>query len=283
MKNNGAKVSLLSIMLILSLLLAGCTINFSSSNNSQKFTKIVHMPPMELSPGSAFETKSYNGSIGVSGSDVTDCNVTATITGYAPTIEEAEEVADQTSLYFERTGNGLVLKIERPSHLTNRSVSVSLNVVLPDKVDLNLESHNGGIKIENITGQITATSNNGRILVKNISGQTKLESHNGNVDAENISGNIDFLSHNGRIKAEFSQDADPNTNITMVSHNGSIELTTPPNYSARANISTNNGSINLGLPITVSGKLSRNKLNGTISDGKGELKLETHNGSINIR
>ena len=283
MKNNSVKISLLSNMLIFSLLLAGCTIKFSSGNNSKKFIKIVHMPPIQLSPGSSFETKSYNGSINVHGYDVTDCNVTATITGYAPTIEEAEEAADETELNFEQTGNGLILKIDRPESARNRYVSVSLDVILPDKVDLNLKSYNGRIEIENITGQITATSNNGRIFVRDISGQTKLESHNGSVEAENIEGDIDFLSNNGRIKAEFSQTASPVTNITMISHNGSIDLVTPPNYSARADISTHNGSIESALPMTISGKFSQTHLIGTIGDGQGELKLQTNNGSINIR
>jgi hypothetical protein len=281
MKNNSLKIALAGHMLVMSLLLIGCI--FTSSNQSQKFTKIVHMPLMTLSTGSSFETKSHNGSINVHGSDVTDCNVTATIIGYASTVEDAEEVAEQTKLNFEQTGGGLVLKIDRPAHLMNRYVSVSLNVILPENVNLNLESNNGSIEIDNIKGDITASSHNGRIFVRNISGQTKLESHNGSVEAENISGDINFLSHNGRIKAEFSQSAAPDTNITMISHNGSIELTAPENYSARADISTHNGSINLGLHITVSGNFSKNQLIGIIGDGKGELKLETHNGSINIR
>ena len=63
----------------------------------------------------------------------------------------------------------------------------------------------------------------------------------------------------------------------------SIELETPPELSARVEVSTHNGSIKTDLPITVTGKLSRRRLTGPIGSGEGELYLETHNGSIRIR
>jgi DUF4097 and DUF4098 domain-containing protein YvlB len=69
----------------------------------------------------------------------------------------------------------------------------------------------------------------------------------------------------------------------MVTHNGSVSLTTPPNFSAKVDVSTNNGSINTDLPITVTGKITKKKLTGTLGTGEGELYLETHNGSIKIK
>ncbi|MEJ2648956.1 MAG: DUF4097 family beta strand repeat-containing protein [Sedimentisphaerales bacterium] len=283
------------------ILFALCCVSPGCIGPSEKFIKIMHMPLMPLSPGSSFETVTHNGSIDLLGSDVTDCNVIATITGYASTVEAAEDLVERTKLNFEQTENRLVLKINRPQNLINRSVSVSLDIILPEETNLDLQSHNGGIDIksitgttnamshnggiymENITGKTRATSHNGRVFVKNISGPTKLETHNGAVDAENISGDIDFLSHNGRVKAVFSENAEPDSNITMVTHNGGIDLTPPPDYSARVDISTHNGSLNIGLPVTISGDVSKGHLVGTVRDGKGRKKLETHNGSIDIR
>jgi DUF4097 and DUF4098 domain-containing protein YvlB len=58
---------------------------------------------------------------------------------------------------------------------------------------------------------------------------------------------------------------------------------TPPDLSAKIDVSTHNGSINTDLPITVSGKISKSELKGTIGAGEGQMHLETHNGSIRIR
>ncbi len=283
MGKNEAKIKSVAGTLVLIALLGGCVIYVGSSNQSHKFTKIVHMPVMSLSQGSDFQTQTHNGQINVSGTDVNECNVTATIRGYASSMQRAEEIVEKTKLRFERSTNGLTLNIDRPENLINCSVSVDIEMTLPKKVNLELVSHNGQIKIDNISGNTNAVTHNGQVSVNNISGITILRTHNGQIDAEEISGDIDFVSHNGRVKAEFSEAAEPDCDIAMVTHNGGIELTTPRNYSAKVSVSTHNGAINTELPLTVSGEFSDKSLTGTIGDGQGDMKLETYNGSIKIR
>jgi hypothetical protein len=238
-----------------------------------------------LSPSSGFAAKTHNGSITVNGSDVSDCNITATVVGSARTVEEAEKVAEQTELRFEHTDEGLILVIQKPDVMINRSVSVSLDIIVPRQVNLKLETHNGAIKIGNIIGQTVATTHNGKVTANKISGTTKLVTHNGKIEIREVSGDIDCNTHNGGIEAYYSEISKPGSDISMVTHNGSIELTTPKNYSANVKASTHNGSINTDLPITVIGKVSKNNLTGRIGEGQAEseLNLHTHNGSIKIR
>jgi hypothetical protein len=279
---NGKKITLIKSLLLFSICLSGCVF-VGPFNQSQKFTKIVHMPVSPLSAGSGFKTATHNGSIEVRGSNVTDCNIIATITGHASSVEKAEEIVEQTKLSFDQSGSTLILKIDKPDNMVNRSVSVGLDIILPDKIDLDLASHNGKISIENVTGKTNITSHNGAVIVSSVSGVTRLETHNGEIAAREISGDIDFLSHNGMVKADFAQAAAPDCDITMVTHNGGIDLTTPRNYSAKVDVVTRNGHIDTDLPITISGKFTGKNLNGTIRDGQGNLKLETYNGSIKIR
>jgi hypothetical protein len=264
------------------LLLSGCCIYVGSCDMQARYEKIVHME-MPLSPGASFETQTHNGSITVKGAEVADCNVTATVVGRARTEEEAMEVVEQTQVSLEPRGGDLILKIKKPEYMINRSVSVSLDCVVPNRVDLKLGSHNGAVKINNITGQIDATTHNGRMTARTISGAVKLRTHNGGVECEEISGDAKVNTHNGGVKVYYSEAAEPLCDISIVTHNGSIELETPQNYSAKVEASTHNGSINTDLPITVTGKVSKNKLTGTIGDGQASLHLETHNGSIRLR
>jgi DUF4097 and DUF4098 domain-containing protein YvlB len=264
------------------LLLAGCCVYVGSCDMQAKYEKVIHLT-MPLSPSSSFETQTHNGSITIKGADVTDCNVIATVVGRARTDEEAMDVVEQTQVRFERSGEDLILKIKRPEYMINRSVSVNLDCVVPNRVDLKLGSHNGAVKINNITGRIDSTTHNGRATAKNISGEVKLNTHNGRVECEEISGDTQLRTHNGGVKVHYSGTAEPICDISIVTHNGSIELTTPHNYSARVEASTHNGSINTDLPITVTGKVSKSRLTGTIGDGQGKLHLETHNGSIKLR
>ncbi|MBN1973415.1 MAG: DUF4097 family beta strand repeat protein [Sedimentisphaerales bacterium] len=282
MNNKKEKIKLYGFILLFSLIFCGC-INICCIDQSQKFTKIVHMPAATLFPSSGFQTKTHNGSIEVTGDDVADCNIIATITGHASTVQAAEEVVEMTKLSFEQSGEKLIFKIDKPDNLINRSVSVSLEIMLPYKVDLELESHNGRIEIENVSGNTNAVTHNGKVSVRKVSGVTRLETHNGAIEADEISGDINFLSHNGKVEADFADAAAPDSDITMITHNGGIDVTTPLEYSARVDISTHNGSIDTELPVTVSGDLGRKHLTGIVRNGQGVLKLETHNGSIKLR
>ena len=283
MEKNSAKIKSLVGILVLIALSGGCVIYVGSSNQSAKFTKIVHMPVTPLAPGMDFQTMTHNGSIKILGQPVTDCSITATITANASTMKKAEEIADGTELSFEPTPMGLKFKIDRPDNMINCSVGVSLEITLADKMNLDLESYNGQIKIDNIYGKTNATTHNGQVTVNNVSGGTILKTYNGQINAKEISGDIDFISHNGSINADFSQAAVPDCNINIKTYNGGINLTAPQNYSATVDVSTYNGQIDTDLPITVTGKFSQKSLKGTIGDGQGQMKLETHNGSIKIR
>jgi len=278
---NAKKVSLGCVLCLL-IFLAGSCIYVGSYDMQAKYEKIVHLA-MPLSPCSGFETQSHNGSITINGDDVADCNVTATIVARAGNDEEALELADQTQVWFERVGEKLALKIKIPEPLVNRSVSVSLDCLVPKQVDLKLASHNGAIKITNITGEIDATTHNGKVTANQVTGAARLQTHNGGIVCEEISGDAQLNTHNGSVKVDYSEAAGPVCDISIVTHNGSIELTAPRSYSGQIEALTHNGSIHTDLPITLKGEVSKNKITGTIGDGQGKLYLETHNGSIRLR
>jgi len=280
-KYHFAKVSI-SFLTCLVILSAGCCINLGGCFMQAKYERTMQLSA-PLSPGSAFEAQTHNGSITIKGADVTECSMTATIVARASTDEEAQELAEQVNVTLAPSGNRLVTKIDRPTQLVNKSVSVSLDIIVPNKTDLGLVSHNGAIEISDIIGRIEATSHNGKVTGDKITGTAAFETHNGAIICDEISGNIKLTSHNGGIKAFYIDTAPAVCDISIVTYNGSIELKTPSNLSAKIDVSTHNGSINTDLPITVSGKISKSKLTGTIGAGEGQLHLETHNGSIRIR
>jgi hypothetical protein len=281
MKNHHfVKVSL-GCLLCLVMFSAGC-INIGSCAMQAKYQRTVQLSA-PLSPGSTFEAQTHNGSITINGTEVAECSLTATIVTRAATDEEALELSDQVNVTLVPSGNRLTVKIDKPTNLINKSVSVGLDVQLPNQTDLELVTHNGAVEISDITGRLEATTHNGKVTSEKVSGTTAFETHNGSVTCEDISGNTQLKSHNGSIKAFYTATAPSVCDISIVTYNGGIELKTPPSFSATIDASTNNGSINTDLPITVSGKISKGSLKGTIGSGEGHLHLETHNGSIRIR
>ena len=271
------KVLLVSLLCLLAVGIGSC-INIGGA----KYERTVQLSA-PLSPGSNFTAQTHNGSITIAGADVVDCNLTATIIGRASTEEGAKKIVEQTTIKLIPSPNKLTARIHKPKLSFSQSVSVSLDVRIPDNADLELTTHNGALVITNITGRLNGTTHNGKVTAEQVSGTAELYTHNGSVTCKEISGDTKLETHNGSIKVYYSNDAPSVCDISLITHNGGVELETPKNISGELEASTHNGSINTELPITVKGKVSKKRLTGTIGTGQGKLYLETHNGSIKIK
>lgn len=269
---------------LLCLLIAttGCYIQIAGCPMLAKCERTVQLSA-PLSAGSTFAAQTHNGSITIDGAEVNDCNITATIIARAVTEEDAKKLAEEIKIRLEPSGNSLTAKIEKPTFMTNRSVCVNLDITVPNATNLELTTHNGAVKITDITGEVDATTHNGGVTATQIAGNIKLETHNGKITCKEISGDTQLRTHNGGIKVYYSEAAKPARDVSVITHNGNVEFVAPPNFSAEVEVSTHNGSIKTDLPITIIGKVSRRKLKGKIGTGKGKLHLETHNGSVKIR
>jgi hypothetical protein len=233
--------------------------------------------------GAGFSAKTHNGSVTISGAEVSDCNVTATIVCRAVSEEEAKELAEQVKIKLEPLGDGLNVKIEKPACMVNKSVSVSILATVPNKTNLNMSTHNGSIKVSNLAGDIKGTTHNGKASISEVSGSLKLHTHNGGIICKGISGDIQLKTHNGKINVDYGPKASSICNASLITHNGGISLSAPKNFSALVEASAHNGSITTEIPITVKGKISKRNFKGTIGKGEGKLYLKTHNGSVSIR
>jgi len=280
-KNHFAKISH-GCLLCLLMFFSGSCITIGGCVPLVKYERMVHLSA-PLPVGSLFAAETHNGSITISGADVTDCNLTARITARATNEQDARELAEETKIKIEPSGDKLITRIEKPTPITRKSVSVDLEIIVPNRTNIELTTHNGDIRITNITGEVDGTTHNGKVITKQVAGTIKLRTHNGSVICEKVSGDVKLRTHNGSVRAFYSEYAPPVCNVSIVTHNGGVHFTAPQNFSAEADVSTHNGSIQTDLPITVIGKVSREKLTGKIGTGQGKLHLQTHNGSIKIR
>ena len=275
-------LTVLGSVLALPLLLTGCVINIGScAMTAQDEREVDLSAPLE--PGLAFATKTHNGSITITGADTDQCSVHAVIVARAMTEEAAQELAEQTTVTLEQSGDKLIAKVTRPQKLVNKTVSVNLTVTLPHETSLALETHNGAVDMTDSEGKVDATTHNGRVTGRRITGDARLHTHNGSVRCTEFVGHANMSTHNGSVNVAYAETAPAVCDIRLVTHNGDVELQTPPNYSAKINASTHNGSIRTDLPVQVVGKVSKRNLRGTIGEGEGNLHLETHNGSVRIK
>ena len=241
MRNGHLTRTSLAFLLCIALLAAGC-------NMRAKYQRTVRLSA-PMSPGSTFTAQTHNGYIKTDGADVADCNMVATITARAATEEQAQELAEKVEISLEPSGDGLTARIKKPTRLINKSVGVSLDVTVPGRTNLELVTHNGPVEVADITGDVRATTHNGRVETQRVSGSAVLTTHNGKISVKQTSGNAKLRTHNGSVKAYYAEASPSDSDISIVTHNGSIELETPPDLSARIEASTNNGSIKTDLPI----------------------------------
>ena len=259
-KKHLKKVSLICLLCLLTTVIGCINIGYSPRATYEKTDQL----DAHLTPGSILVAETEVGSITVTGLDVTECNVTAKICVKAPTDEEAQTLADQIKIALDQDGKTLTVKTEKPRVKRHRSISISFDITVPKQTALELGSDVGEIQVTNITEKIKAETNVGKIT------------------CEEISGDIDIKADVGTVKIVYSKTAPAACSATISTDVGSIDLTTPPNYSGAVHAESDVGSIKTDKPLTLTGKIGRN-LNGTMGAGEGKLHLKTDVGSIKIR
>lgn len=297
-KDNLQKVSVVFLLCFVVVVMGCC--GTDGCEPKAKYERIVQLSS-PLPAGGLFEAQTHNGYIDIAGSDIAECNLTATIVAGAETEESAQELAEEVEVKLVPSGSKLTAKIKKPKLARNERICVSLDVTVPNQTGTDVITHNGALRVKNLTGQIKGSTHNGKVTAERISGTAELETHNGEINCKEVTGNTQLQTHNGSITCDeasgdmnlrthnggakifFSESAPPVCNVSMITHNGGVDLVAPPNLSAKVEGSTHNGSISTDLPVTVTGKVTKSRITGTIGKGEGRLYLETHNGSINIK
>ena len=64
---------------------------------------------------------------------------------------------------------------------------------------------------------------------------------------------------------------------------GGINVTMPPAFAGRVDLSVASGSVHIDQPVTVRGDIGKRHISGTIGEGTGSLSAHTGSGSINVR
>ncbi len=144
------------------------------------------------------------------------------------------------------------------------SYSVSYEIKVPDKFDLDISSTNGRLEVDGSEGKIRLNTTNGKIIGNDISGSAKCSTTNGSI-------NVSF------------REAAQEDEMSFTSTNGSIKLYLPADIKAEIKAKTTNGSVKCDLPTTEKYGRSKKQLDAEINGG-GDLYiyLKTTNGSIKI-
>jgi hypothetical protein len=204
----------------------------------------------------------HNGSATVKGWTRNDVLVRARVESQADTQGAADILATRVSV--ESTG-GLVRSVGPDSMNDHSWWSVSYEIFVPQTTDLSVNTHNGGITITDVRGQV------------------RFEGHNGGVELKRVAGDVGGSTHNGGIEAELMGSRWDGRQLELLTHNGGITVAMPASYSARVQAETSQGRIRSDFPFTVTGNVRPERLDTNIGGGGPLIHLTTHNGQVTLK
>jgi len=201
-----------------------------------------------------------NGGLSVKGSDRQDVLVRARVEAWAETETEARSVALQIRIL---TDSGRITP-QGPPNSRDRSWSVSFEVLVPRRSDLDLKTVNGGVSVAETHGNIGFSAVNGGVSLQRIGGRVRGRTVNGGLSIE-----LDGQRWEG-------------DGLDARTTNGGVDLSVPEGYSARLETSTVNGRLRADLPMTVQGEVGKT-VSATLGSGGALLKVGTTNGGVKVR
>ena len=199
-----------------------------------------------------------NGSISVTGENRRDVQVRATVHAWGDDEAEAERVAGAVNVRSDG-----VLRAEGPEQRGRSGWSVSYEVLAPREIDLTLETHNGGITVADVRGELA------------------FEARNGGISIDSVAGNVRGRTTNGGVDATLAGDTWDGAGLDLRTTNGGVRLRVPDDYSARLETGTVNGGIDIDFPVTVQGRIGR-EFSTTLGDGGPLVRAETTNGHVRV-
>ncbi len=226
-------------------------------------------------PGGFLSLSNMNGEVDIVSWDKDEVEIIAYKEVKARDRSTAEQLLKQLEVDIRESDNEIIIETYFPKGSSSRgffgwlfggghnSYSVEYEIKVPKKIDLNIHTTNGSLRIEQISGRLRLESTNGKIVARQISGATRCK------------------TTNGSIKVDFSE-VTTQEKLMFKTTNGSIKLYLPEDFAAEVELKTTNGHIDSDFPLHGGSRKSKKRFSGHINKGDRELTCATTNGSIHL-
>lgn len=149
----------------------------------------------------------------------------------------------------------------RHSWSERNDVSVHFTVTVPAYANVEVNTVNGDVSIDELRGEVEA---------RTVNGDVRAASSGGAVRASTVNGGIRAKGQIGDSGLEYS------------TVNGSIEIELPTNANADVDLSTVNGRVTSDFPITFTGEINPRRIQAELGSGGPRLRARTVNGGIRL-
>jgi hypothetical protein len=202
-----------------------------------------------------------NGGVSVSGWDLDSVQVIARLHAQAYSDEDARALAGRVRIVAEH-GN---IRAEGPSNRGRESWWVSYEISVPNRTDLSLDTENGPVSVEDVSGTMRLTAQNGPLTLERVAGDVRAHAQNGPLAVT-----LEGLRWQG-------------AGLDASTQNGPLVLTIPEGYNANLEAGTVNGPMSVDFPITLQGRIGGRRITTTLGQGGPTVRVVTTNGPAILR
>lgn len=241
-----------------------CEATDRSEARSSERQRACDLREYRLAPSGRLTLRAHNGGIDVKGWAAQEVLVRARVEVRTP----KGGLAPETYLpQVQITTSGAQINALEPSAKPEDTwITISYEVFVPHQTSLDLKSHNGGLSIRDVKGEL------------------RFATHNGGVSLARVAGNVEGSTHNGGISVDLEGMRWDGPQLAVETHNGGVNLSVPENYSARVEMATHDGGFRSDFPLSLSGDLKRQKeISFNLGSGGSLIRLKTHNGGVSLR
>lgn len=200
-----------------------------------------------------------NGGIRVRGWDRNEIRLFAMVRARARIEETAREIADGVTVATSGT-----IEARGPDTRRGEWWAVTFEAFVPNRSNLDLQTVNGGIRIDGVHGRI------------------RFGATNGGISLAGLGGDVQGRTTNGGIRLALGGQAWDGAGADVRATNGGIVLMVPEGYSAQLETGTTNGGLQIDFPVTVQGRLNK-RIEMTLGSGGAPIRAVTTNGGVVIR
>lgn len=200
-----------------------------------------------------------NGGVAFYGWDRNEIKVVAMIQTNADDDNQAEALAKQIHINTD----GGHINAEGPTSRNRSWWSVSYEIYVPRRSNLEAVTRNGGVSAADVEGDLDLRATNGGLRV------------------ENVAGDVHGETMNGGVSASLSGTAWRGKGLDLQTTNGGVNLRIPRGYNARLETGTTNGGMRVDFPITVQGVIGH-RIQTQLGSGGPLVRIITTNGGVRI-
>lgn len=197
-----------------------------------------------------------NGGISVKAWDRNEVQLRARVQARGGSSAEARRLVEQTEIDTEGT-----IRPRVPDGRGDAWASVSFELMVPRRANLDLSTRNGGIGIDGVTGEI------------------RFAAQNGGVGLDGVGGDVRGRTTNGGLRVVLAGNRWEGDRLDVETTNGGVKLIVPDGYSADLETGTTNGGLRVDFPVMVEGEVGR-RLRTRLGEGGPLVRAVTTNGGV---